>query len=39
MIKAKAQMQKEAMIEKFELMKRKGKLNEKTLNQLGLKTA
>lgn len=27
-------MQKEAMIEKFELMKKKGKLNEKTLNQL-----
>ncbi len=37
MIKAKAQMQKEAIIEKFELMKRKGKINERTLQELGLK--
>lgn len=37
MIKAQAQMQKEAMIEKFETMKRKGKLNEKALKELGIK--
>ncbi len=30
-------MQKEAIIEKFELMKKKGKINEKTLQELGLK--
>lgn len=30
-------MQKEAMIEKFETMKRKGKLNEKALKELGIK--
>jgi len=30
-------MQKEAIIEKFELMKRKGKINERTLQELGIK--
>ena len=30
-------MQKEAIVEKFEIMKKKGKINEKTLKELGLK--